>query len=53
MGDGTEAINDKNGGRAGQESPQGEQSSKAAEAAEEENTIIRDPDLGRNIDLTL
>jgi len=51
MGDGTEAIKDKNGRRSGQEGKQGEQSLEAAESTEE-TIVIRDPDLGRNIDLT-
>jgi len=51
MGDGAEAIKDKNGRRAGQEGKHGRQSSETAEPAEE-TAVIRDPDLGRNIDLT-
>jgi hypothetical protein len=52
MGEGAEAIKDKNGGRAGQDERQRDQSTEAAEEAEESNSVIRDPDLGRNIDFS-
>jgi hypothetical protein len=50
-GEGTEAINDKTGGRAGQENRQGESPEEAEEKNDEEG-VIRDPDLGRNIDFS-
>jgi hypothetical protein len=54
VSEGTENINDKNGGRAGQD---GRGHNRAAEDdqenAEEGNKIIRDPDLGMNIDVSL
>lgn len=53
-GEGSEAIKDKNGGRAGQEQD-GKKNLSPEEAEEngEEEGIIRDPDLGRNIDVSL
>ena len=54
-GEGSEAIKDKNGGRAGQE--QGEQKNQSEEETEkntkEKDGVIRDPNLGRNIDVSL
>ncbi|MCL1929287.1 MAG: hypothetical protein FWG07_10925 [Treponema sp.] len=50
-GDGSEAIDDKNGGRAGQESPQGEHTETKNENEEDEG-IIRDPALGKNVDFS-
>ena len=52
-GDGSEAIDDKNGGRAGQEGRQGESLEEPEEKNKESEGIIRDPDLGRNIDVSL
>jgi len=53
-GEGAEGVKDKNGGRAGQD---GNRHNRAAEeteeAAREGETIIRDPDLGMNIDVSL
>ena len=51
-GEGTEAINDNNGGRAGHETPQGAKQETQEEIAEEKN-VIRDPALGKNIDFSL
>ena len=50
-GDGAEAINDKTGGKAGQESKDGELSEESEE--KEDNGVIRDPALGKNIDVSL
>ena len=50
-GDGSEAIDDKNGGRAGQEAPQGDHAETKEEEAQDEG-IIRDPALGKNIDFS-
>jgi hypothetical protein len=51
-GDGSEAIDDKNGGRAGQEGRHGE-AREATEENAEKAKIIRDPALGKNIDFSL
>jgi len=56
MGEGAEEIKDKNGGRGGQEgshNPSHNSSMEEAEAVEIENSVIRDPDLGKNIDVSL
>jgi hypothetical protein len=52
-GEGAEEIRDKNGGRGGQEGNphRREEPEEAAEA--EAGAVIRDPDLGRNIDVSL
>ena len=50
-GDGSEAIDDENGGRAGQEAPHGEHAETKEEEAQNEG-IIRDPALGKNIDFS-
>jgi hypothetical protein len=52
-GEGSEAINDENGGRAGQEVPFRESREEPSEEAPKGEEVIRDPDLGRNIDLSL
>ncbi|MDR1144305.1 MAG: hypothetical protein LBK77_08855 [Spirochaetaceae bacterium] len=52
MGDGTEEIKDKNGGRKGQE-PEDRRRDQEEEPPGEVKTVISDPDLGRNIDVTL
>ena len=52
-GDGTEAINDENGGRAGQEGSRKEHSGETEEKESANDGIIRDPNLGRNIDFSL
>ena len=51
-GEGSEAINDENGGRAGQEVPNKENREESDEMPKDEE-VIRDPDLGRNIDFSL
>jgi hypothetical protein len=52
-GEGTEEIKDKNGGRAGHDGS-GRHREEAEEKAEEaDDGVIRDPDLGRNIDVSL
>ena len=50
-GEGSEAIDDNNSGQAGQENLQGE----SMEEKEEKNKddVIRDPALGKNIDVSL
>ncbi|MDR2661442.1 MAG: hypothetical protein LBC31_00435 [Treponema sp.] len=54
MGDGTEEIKDKNGGRKGQEAEgRRRDRDQEEEPPDEAKTVIRDPDLGRNIDVTL
>ncbi|MCL1929529.1 MAG: hypothetical protein FWG07_12170 [Treponema sp.] len=50
-GDGSEAIDDENGGRAGQDSPQGTPQEAKEEETQDEG-IIRDPALGKNIDFS-
>ena len=50
-GEGTESIDDNSGGKAGQENRQGESSEMTEE--KEDRGVIRDPDLGRNIDVSL
>ena len=50
-GDGSEAIDDENGGRAGQETPHGSHQ-EAKDETEEDEKIIRDPALGKNIDFS-
>ena len=50
-GDGSQAINDENGGQAGQETPHGAHQ-EAKEEAEEGESIIRDPALGKNVDFS-
>jgi len=52
-GEGAEAIDDNSGGKTGQENHQGESSDKAEENDKEDGGVIRDPDLGRNIDVSL
>jgi hypothetical protein len=52
-GDGTERIKDKNGGRAGQDGRGQNHAEDDEENAGEGNKIIRDPDLGMNIDVSL
>jgi len=53
-GEGTEAVNDKNGGRAGQEGGrQGESPEDAEQKEKEDDGVIRDPALGKNIDVSL
>jgi type II secretory pathway pseudopilin PulG len=53
-GDGTESIHDKNGGRAGQDGRRHNHTAgNDEEKAEEESKIIRDPDLGMNLDVSL
>ena len=54
-GEGSEAIKDRNGGRAGQgqEEEKNLSPEETEETAEKEDGIIRDPDLGRNIDVSL
>ena len=51
-GEGSEAIDDNNGGRTGQESPQGDHTETKDEDTENEG-VIRDPALGKNIDFSL
>ena len=51
-GEGSEAIDDNNGGRAGQETPQGTRQ-EAQEENAEDKSVIRDPALGKNIDFSL
>ena len=51
-GEGSEAIDDKTGGNAGQEGKERE-AVEDEEKRKEESGIIRDPDLGRNIDFSL
>ena len=51
-GEGSEAIDDKNGGRAGQENPHGESSDTKEENAELGDKI-RDPALGKIVDFSL
>jgi hypothetical protein len=51
-GEGSEAINDENGGQSGQEAPQGGHPEAKEESTKAEDTI-RDPALGMNIDLSL
>jgi len=52
-GEGAEGVKDKNGGRAGQD---GNRHNRTAEESEEDagegESIIRDPDLGMNIDVS-
>jgi len=50
-GDGSEAIGDENGGQAGQETPHGSPR-ESKEENEEDEGIIRDPALGKNIDFS-
>jgi hypothetical protein len=52
-GEGAEGVRDKNGGKAGREGSgrHREEAEEKAEAADD--TVIRDPDLGRNIDVSL
>ena len=52
-GEGTDAIDDESGGRPGQGRNHGESSAKAEEKDKEGEAVIRDPDLGRNIDVSL
>jgi hypothetical protein len=51
-GEGSEAINDENGGNAGQEAHHRESKEEPPETPLTEE-VIRDPDLGRNIDFSL
>jgi hypothetical protein len=51
-GEGSEAINDENGGRAGQEASFKESREESGEEAPKDE-VIRDPDLGKNIDFSL
>ena len=50
-GDGSEAIDDNSGGQAGQEAPHGPPQEAKEEEAQDEG-IIRDPALGKNIDFS-
>ena len=53
-GEGSEAIKDKNGQAAGQEGRrQGESSEETEEKDKEAEGVIRDPALGKNIDVSL
>ncbi|MDR2701332.1 MAG: hypothetical protein LBB72_02745 [Spirochaetaceae bacterium] len=53
-GEGTEGVKDKNGGRAGQDgNRRNHTTGDDEEKAWEGDTIIRDPDLGMNIDVSL
>ncbi|MDR0448608.1 MAG: hypothetical protein LBH07_08055 [Treponema sp.] len=53
MGEGTEEINDKNSGRSGRGDRQDKGIEEAGEnGINEKDTIIRDPNLGKNIDLS-
>ena len=51
-GEGSEAINDENSGRSGQEASHGGHQESEKENAKAED-MIRDPALGKNIDLSL
>jgi hypothetical protein len=53
MGEGTEEIKDKNGGRSGREDRQTHVTENTEESIEEKDSVIRDPDLGKNIDFSL
>ena len=54
-GEGAEAINDKTGRKAGQEGKDGEDLDEAEDKNKDndDDGIIRDPALGRNIDVSL
>ncbi|GHV85630.1 hypothetical protein AGMMS50230_12380 [Spirochaetia bacterium] len=52
-GEGTEGIKDKNGGRAGEEGQHHREAKEENADEPEAEHIIRDPDLGKNIDLSL
>ncbi|MDR2471250.1 MAG: hypothetical protein LBD09_03970 [Treponema sp.] len=53
-GDGAEEIKDKNGGRAGPDNPGRRREAEGEEdKGEGGQDVIRDPDLGKNIDFSL
>jgi low affinity Fe/Cu permease len=52
-GEGAEQVEDKNGGRAGHEEAGRRRDEAEEEAEKEKEQIIRDPDLGKNIDVSL
>ena len=52
-GDGTEGIKDKNGGRQGHGEHKNQAAEDTEEHTEEGSGFFRDPDLGRNIDVSL
>ena len=52
-GEGAEAINDNNGGQAEQENQQGESMEDTGEKDKKNEGVIRDPALGKNIDVSL
>jgi len=53
-GEGAEGIKDKNGGRAGQDAGRRNHTAENEEEKEwEGDIIIRDPDLGMNVDVSL
>jgi len=52
-GEGAEGVKDRNGGRAGHDGSRRNHTTEEAEENGGEGKIIRDPDLGMNIDVSL